>query len=166
MIWGCEKCVSKWWPRFCRKTVSRNKSNFVKTCYRRDSAPCDFGFFRCDERDTFFISRGKKASVTRELKRLREEDFTKCFRWWLVSCKSALTRRGSTLKGTLHKVSKYAALKFLYQHGGFLFVTLRSTLIEKKNNGHEVLSMYFELSFLVCFFVCLFLNWPCDQKKR
>ena len=38
---------------------------------------------------------------------------------------SALTRRGSTLKGTIHKVSKYAVLKFLYQQSGFFFVIPR-----------------------------------------
>ena len=56
-----------------------------------------------------------KTSVTGELKRLKEEDFTTCFCEWQIECKSVLTGRGSTLKETIHELSirVYVVLKFL-----------------------------------------------------
>ena len=62
-----------------------------------------------------------KDSVTKKLKRLK--DFTSAFVGGRIACKSALTRRGSTLNRTIHEVSKNAVLKFLSQQSGFFFVT-------------------------------------------
>ena len=91
--------------------------------YFPDLAPCDFWLFprlKAVMKGTHFLSLEEiKASVTRKLKRLKEEGFTKCFCGWQIECKSVLTWRESTLKRIIHKLSKYSVLKFLEQQSDF-----------------------------------------------
>ena len=85
--------------------------------YFPDLVPCDFWLFsrlKAVMKGTHFSFLEEiKASVTRELKRLKEEDFTKCFHGWQDQMQKCIDLEGITLKGTIHKLSKYIVLKFL-----------------------------------------------------
>ena len=73
------------------------------------------------KRTHFFVSEGNesvsdKGAQETQKKRISPSAFTKEFHQGFA-CKSALTQRGSILKGTIHKVSKYAVLQFFTLKG-------------------------------------------------
>ena len=71
--------------------------------YFPDLAPCDFWIFpklKAMMKGTHFLSLEEiKASVTRELKRLKEEDFTKCFRGWKDRMQKCIDLEGEYFEG-------------------------------------------------------------------
>ena len=84
--------------------------------YSPDLAPCGIWLLPrliAVMKGTHFSSLEKiKASVTRELKKLKEEKFTKCFRGWQDQMQKCTDLEENILKGTIHKLSKYVVLKF------------------------------------------------------
>ena len=64
-------------------------------------------------KETYFSSSEEtKASVTKELKNIKEEEFTKCFRGWQGRMQKCINSSGSALKGTICNLPKNVELKF------------------------------------------------------
>ena len=61
----------------------------------------------------FLFSEEIKASVTKELKSQRGGCWSSASMDGRIECRSALTQRGSTLKGTICNYPKNVILKFL-----------------------------------------------------
>ena len=91
-----------------------------------DLAPCDFWLFprmKAVLKGTHFASVEEiKAAVTRQLRDLKEKDFTECFQGWQKQINSVLTPRGITLKGTISylylnlKINVWYWVSFLFCH--------------------------------------------------
>ncbi len=71
--------------------------------YSPDLAPCDFWLFprlKIVMKGTHFASSELiKASVTRELKSLKEEEFAKCFRGWQDRMQKCIKSEGEYFEG-------------------------------------------------------------------
>ena len=86
--------------------------------YSPDLAWCDFWLFhrlKIVIKGTHFSSSEEiTASVTKELKSLKQEEFSKrASTDGRIECRSALTQRGSTLKRTICNLPKNVVLKLL-----------------------------------------------------
>ena len=100
-----------------RQLVVKKTNRLLPTPCCSDIAPCDFWLFRrlkiVIEGSRFSSSEEIKASVTKEIKSLKEEEFAKCFRGWQDQMQSALTQKESTLRRTICNLSANVELKVL-----------------------------------------------------
>ena len=108
----CEDMLKK--GTWCLVTFSKKGTWCLVTFSKAES---------CDERYPFFVSRGNKSFSTKKLKSQRDSEkriLPSAFVSGRVPCRSAMTGRGSTLKGTIISI-KICCIKIFISTVRFLF---------------------------------------------
>ena len=83
--------------------VTKQVTSLDNPSYSPDLAPCDFWLFpqlKIVIKGTHFSSSEEiKASVTKELKSIKEEEFAKCFRGWQDRMQKCFNSEGDYFEG-------------------------------------------------------------------